>query len=114
MKKCAQLSLSIISETDQPSSTDSKNNTIMSDLPSFVSTFVFQCYVKSSLLDLPLSVGQLLGVSWKSKSIILKVKLKENCSISTLSMIVRLQKYAVVLFSRSLVLDTYFHIKVIS
>ena len=39
----------------------------------FMFSEVFQCYVKSCLLELTLARGMLLGLSWKAKSIVLQV-----------------------------------------
>lgn len=50
------------------------NNLGGNDLPGFASSAIFMSYVMSSLLDLPLAVGHVMGVSWKSKSVLLRVR----------------------------------------
>ena len=57
-------------KTGHKNSNDSDNEII----PEFVFSDVFLSYVKSYLQDLPVAVGQLFGLSWKSKSVILRVR----------------------------------------
>ena len=52
------------------------NNLAGNDLPVFASSAIFMSYAMSSLQDLPLAIGHQMGVSWKSKSVILRVRNK--------------------------------------
>ena len=64
-----------MSESDKNNASDLQSISC-GNLSSFVFTHVFMCYVKSLLLDLPLAPDQLLGLSWKSRSIVMKVHRK--------------------------------------
>lgn len=54
------------------------NNLTGDDLPGFASSAIFMSYAMCSLQDLPLAVGHQMGVSWKSRSVILRVRNKEE------------------------------------
>ena len=66
------LFLSIVSELDKNNENDQQSNSCTNQ-STFISSRVFLCYVKSLLLDLPLAPDQLMGLTWKSRSIIMKV-----------------------------------------
>lgn len=83
IKKCKCLYLSILIDKDEGSQKEEMNTT-MTDLPEFATSDVFSSYVQSNLLDLPLSPGQLIGISWKSKSVILQVTSLYICNVFTL------------------------------
>lgn len=86
IKKCKCLFLSILIDKDDSNQKEEVNITI-TDLPEFATSDVFSSYVKSNLLDLPLSPRQLLGISWKSKSVILQVMSHYICNVFTLFII---------------------------
>lgn len=73
VRKSKCLYLSILTDEDGNEQNE-ELKTMLTDLPEFATSDVFSSYVKSSLLGLPLATGQLIGISWKAKSIILQVK----------------------------------------
>ena len=77
LSPCRQLVFSIMcAELGSPtaSSTSSQEQEQAATTAAIAQSEIFQCYARSSVADVPLAVGQLVGLSWKTKSVVLTLE----------------------------------------